>query len=857
MPTLTHKNASKSCAETKVPCPVCESSQPARNHYFTGKLLVTRDFEQEQDFFLSKHRGHNRVLHGWGAACGLRVVQHPNPECRDRYVVVQPGTAVDCCGRVIDVERDELFDFRDAFLDKWREAQEAAGEPPADDATPEGEHTFQICLRYRECPAELIPALFDECGCNDDRTEPNRILESFSLDLVLNPEISPPEPAGIELDWSSTLNIAGAAQIAIDPSQHRLYVLSTESSATLWALDVETQALLDARSFTDQHALDVAVSPTGDRIYVVVEDETGTDDPEILALDAADIGAAPIDSAVLTGARDGGVRLETAPDGRVIVLDPQNQQISVFDAHLVPVEDAGGLNAPVDLAIAPDGEWIYVADPAAGEVAALRLDDLTIRESIQPQPGIQPLRVAVASQDSADVLAILDGSANQLLLARFDDDSPPVTALGQPVTALAQTPLDVALSPAGRWAYVLSRDASDQGRLQVIDVNRVELDQEGAIGSPLNLATFVRVLESSPNGQRLYIPYSNEDDDDFGGVLVIEVSETGCCDVLGLRDCPDCSDDGECVVLATIEGYEFGEQVVDMPVDDDDLGDDQAAINNRLGRRILASTQAIQQAVECLCEQRIGARGEQGPPGPAGQDGLDGDPGQDGAGIDEVDVEYIDCDQTPEPPEITEDENGVRTLHLQIPSCCERDLVHLCGINWDHNRYLPEFPRLPNGELGLAIAFDGDVQSEDFASGVAVRVSVLWPEREPVIRLCACYLVGRALPAQLNLQPSPAGGCEIVSIEELGAGPAANGAVWQSEMLSPLLDTDRDLLFRVEVMGDFIRDADGRSVDLEHVAPWIPNDHTGEGKRGGRFESWFRVSRQPQPPDLFRLQNLI
>jgi DNA-binding beta-propeller fold protein YncE len=850
MHTLTQKVGCKPCPEPKGPCPECEASQRARNHYYTGKLLVARDFRDEQNFFLSKHRLHNRVLHGWGVACGLRVVQHPNADCRDRYVVIQPGTAIDCCGRVIEVPCEEAFDFRAAFLEKWREAQTAAGDPPDHDETPEGEHSFQICVRYRECPTEPIPALFDECGCHDDRTEPNRILESFVVDLLLDPAIPPAEPSLITLEWSTTLNLAGATRVAIDGAMDRLYVLSGQPSATLWAIDRDTHAVLDARSFADQLALDVAVSPDGLQVYVVVQDETGTDDPELLALAAADVGAAPTATTTLAGAHGHFIRLKTAPDGRVVVLDRQSNQLAVFEADLAAApETAGGLNGPTDLTVAPDGEWIYVANTGGGEVAAFRLDDLTVRESIQPQPGAEPTLVAVASGDDHDVLAIRDGANNELLLVRFDpDDATPVAPIGQPVGWLEPSAFDLALSPTGRWAYLLSRDASEQGVIQVVDVSRVELDQEGAIGAPFSVASFVHSLETSPDGRRLYVPYSS-DDPAHGGVIVVDVTEESCCAPLGLRDCPDCSDGGECVVLATVEHFAFGDQVVDPPEDEDDLEDAQAAIDNRLGRRILASTQAIQEAVECLCAERIGARGDQGPPGPAGQDGTDGapgQPGQDGLGIDEVDVEYIDCDQTPGQPTITVDDDGVRTLHLQIPDCCERDLVHICAINWQHNGSEEQFPRLPAppgtaGRRGLVIAFDGPVQAADFNSGVAVRVAVLLPEREPLPRLCDCYLDLQPEPAQLNLAPLPGGGCQIVSIQATGVGPVANGVVLRSTAFDQLPDTDDPLMFRVEVMGDFIRDTSGRSTDLEHVAPWVPAAHTGDGKRGGRFESWFAV----------------
>src|SRR6266436_8275412 len=110
-------------------CVECDIPQLARNNYFTGKLLVERDFTDEQRYTLGKLRRHNQRLHGWGAVCGLKVEAHSNPACRNRFVLVEPGTAVDCCGREIVVAQEEIFDFQAAFLAEW-EKQNGLSHPP-------------------------------------------------------------------------------------------------------------------------------------------------------------------------------------------------------------------------------------------------------------------------------------------------------------------------------------------------------------------------------------------------------------------------------------------------------------------------------------------------------------------------------------------------------------------------------------------------------------------------------------------------------------------------------------------------------------------------------------------------------
>jgi len=95
-------------------CGTCTIAPFTRNNYFTGKLLLERDFTDEQQYVRDKGRHHNQRLHGTGVVCGLELVQHPSADCRDRFVRLEPGTALDCCGNeilVVDAEDLELAAF--------------------------------------------------------------------------------------------------------------------------------------------------------------------------------------------------------------------------------------------------------------------------------------------------------------------------------------------------------------------------------------------------------------------------------------------------------------------------------------------------------------------------------------------------------------------------------------------------------------------------------------------------------------------------------------------------------------------------------------------------------------------------
>lgn len=160
-------------------CPSCEFGPFTRNNYFTGKLMVERDFTDEARFHIDKLRHHHQRLHGSGVVCGLKVKPHENPDCQAKYVCIEPGTAIDCCGHEILVQHEDCIDITQ--LEKWKELkkqEEKEREPKP--------HTLQICLKYRECPSELVPVLYDECGCDETKCAPNRILESYDVGLKVD-----------------------------------------------------------------------------------------------------------------------------------------------------------------------------------------------------------------------------------------------------------------------------------------------------------------------------------------------------------------------------------------------------------------------------------------------------------------------------------------------------------------------------------------------------------------------------------------------------------------------------------------------------------------------------------------------
>ena len=157
----------------------CEDCQPhalARNNYFTGKLMVERDFTDEQWFFREKIRLHHQRLHGTGIVCGLEV------KPASRTPTARTGSC--CWSRARRSTAAATTSWWSIRRSSTSPSAGGAGADPGNDAKP---HELEFCLVWRECPTEEVPVLYDECGCDDTQCAPNRILESFAIEVRVDP----------------------------------------------------------------------------------------------------------------------------------------------------------------------------------------------------------------------------------------------------------------------------------------------------------------------------------------------------------------------------------------------------------------------------------------------------------------------------------------------------------------------------------------------------------------------------------------------------------------------------------------------------------------------------------------------
>ncbi|MET0649818.1 MAG: hypothetical protein ABW208_24670 [Pyrinomonadaceae bacterium] len=811
-------------------CPSCDIGMFTRNHYFTGKLLVERDFTDEQRYHVEKLRHHNQRLHGWGVVCGLRVKQHENPACRGRYVCVEPGTAIDCCGREIIVRETECIDLTQF------EAVKALGEQEGDET-----HTLQICVRYRECPTEEIPVLYDECGCDSAQCAPNRILESHEFSVIVDPPPAADSLHSPKLAWDDTIGtFAPALRVALHADSHRLYVLTGGNSNSI--IQVNTDNHIPVAYPLPSGGLELAVSNDGQRLYVVAEAENdpATNPRRLLVLDTADLAQAPIHALDIGGSVASDIHLAVAPgpDGRLFAAVGETGQVWVWGLDL---NAAAAPADPQEIPLGAGVSGLVIGSNAEYGVASSGVDnnlhvfDITsipdhVAKTILPA-GALASALAVVRSSGPDAFVVADGAANSLHLVAFGS---PDVLLGS--VALAHAPAALTVSPGGHWAYVLVRDG-DQSFVQTVNLQRLRQNLPVIAGQPFEVGAGSEQVVISASGARLYVPYAGAaGPPSDGGVAVVTVAEQACDEIIWrhLDGCPDC-DVPNCVVLATIENYDFGDLFQDQTDPPADVAADQTndfvRIDNRQGRRLLPSTQVLAEMIECLMSHGPGGAGTQGPPGPQGPAGADGQDGQDGQN----------------------GQNGQPGEQGTAGPGLEEGLTRIRALSWRHNTqdnplvFISDATGQQFG-AGLVIGFSGKVEVQDVIDAdhvfqVFVRTGTRDQQRQGLI--CRCPVVGRIVPVEYTDD----GAGRIISAQATGSPSPGAAFIFDPDTVSGrnILNGEINELW-VKLRCDFVLDSDGRAVDGEFVRAQLPTGDRPAGSafgiQGGLFESWFLQRRQ-------------
>src|SRR5688572_6764111 len=337
-------------------CVPCGLHEPRRNVYFDGKLLLARDFEDEQVYHIAKQQLLNATLHGTGTACGLKVVEHPAEDCRARFALLQPGLALDCCGREIIVPKKvaipvgELLDADPDLIEKL-----------------DGTRDLVIALKRCDRPGELAPIILADCEGAAEGGKPGRILEGFDFHLFaadagsLVPAYEQHEP---RLDWRQTLTFSQAtpAAVAVDEETGYAYVSIVPEGEDASRIFVYERRNHDIVTALDGPAgpVDLAVSPVGDQVYLSFANESET-------------GIAVY--------RKSKIRLEADPLGTIPIKGPARLAVSPRTGALFALRlDEGVVTAWSQEAIT---EWAKADNPDPAGPASpveLKLKNWTARD---------------------------------------------------------------------------------------------------------------------------------------------------------------------------------------------------------------------------------------------------------------------------------------------------------------------------------------------------------------------------------------------------------------------------------------------------------------------------------------------
>ncbi len=817
-------------------CGTCAVTHFERNNYFTGKLLLERDFTDEQEYVLAKLRHHNQRLHGSGVVCGLRMVQHPNRDCRTRFVRLTPGTAVDCCGNDVLVTDEEDVELASLAA--------VAGIAPNDEAL----HELAICVRYHECGNEPVPVLYDECGCDDDRCLPNRILESHLVDAVLDPPVS--------TAWTGP-TLKHLRDVAV-PDAHLVAALPDGAFAVAGETEVHrvdpTGAVVATKDLTTTiHGLDVA---PGGSLYATRDDGSGK--VVVTVLDAGTLAethekkiassAVPAATAVLA-------------DGRLAVLQQSIGSLAVLEAALETGSTAAAKKVAVDkerglLVAHPTRAVAYVAaGPGSADLHPERLDAVdvdagTVAAAASLTDGTQVQTLAAVGEGTrAFVLVAL---ADEEVVVLEDDG----TVAGH--AGLTATAVDLA---GGQWTWAVSSTsgtAGGQGGVQPVGVSQLVGSGAGAVGPVTPLPGAGRSVAVSADGRTVYVAYGGGvDGQPEGGVAVLDVVGKDCrADWEQLTDCPSC-EHGDCVVVGTIHGYRPGFEVLDMPAPGaapPDPAADAAAgiarIDNHAGRQRLRSTAALERAIECLLDSGTG--------GGAGRDGRDGRDGVDGRdGIDGVDGRN-GTDGT-DGRDGVNGTNGTDGRDGRDGEGLEVDLTRIVMLSWEHTKeHLLAIRQIsdPQGERhdGLVLVFSRPVDVTLIDAAHVFTVEAPDPfDRKAALEFgmrCRCPVAGDVFPVKVTGVTNG-----IVDSADITPGVQFSEAVAFvfKDSITSLVRVIEELYrqleeeptFVVRLHGEFVLDEEGRAVDAEFTRAELPTgDHPSGSKfgvQGGLFQSWFNV----------------
>lgn len=444
-------------------CEVCGLAPLARNHYFDGKWMASHQFQVEQNYVRGANKRQNAYMHGVGTVCGLKVTQHPQPDCRDRYVVLKEGLAIDCCGNEIVVPNDEVLDVATALAE---ELARQGIEPATLDTSDRQAYTVRILLKYHQVGAEPVPALLDNCD-DGSGLECDQIVESYTWELALERETDTPDDGPLEpsLNWRQTLTVARPAAAVVDRDSERIYVAEMDAGGgVVRVYDSETH---DLRAYARVHDAPgqtiraVALSRNGERLYVAC----GPDDANGLAARVILINRSALEAGALPDPSAQPLPFIELAAGQTVVGLAAAMRDDALLALTANVAD--GLGARLERWSADalaDYITALVSDPNAPAPPSVGRDLTALLREARTDPALAEIQPTDMVQDTDGRWLVVADSAGRLValsLAGFNDaENSPVNFINAFGLGNGRVPRGIDLSYDGGYAYAVVSDGA-------------------------------------------------------------------------------------------------------------------------------------------------------------------------------------------------------------------------------------------------------------------------------------------------------------------------------------------------------------------------------------------------------------
>lgn len=563
--------------------------QPLRNNYFDGKLLVSRDFSDEQDYHRGQRQLHNALLHGKGTVCGLKLIEHPNASCRSEFVVVEPGMALDCYGQEIVVPERALIRLSE-MIQKDDQLQ----------STLDGSAHLMIAVERCDQGSELMPVLLPDCDGDNDN-EYGRIAEGYRF-VVFSATAEQMKaaqvPSSPKLEWAHTFSYEGEIPKALHINEvESLVQFATQANdlgARLFAYDSANHNLRELLGGLDTVS-DTASSHEGRLVFVAGSGFSDGTAGGVGIWRITQSGWEPTPARIVP-TQSVHPRIVVSPvSGTLYVLDSQGSEAELVSYSAGVLEDfirtgdpdllkdqptvkfdhdfGGATDALMRGAslmdISRDGRFLALCSPSGPAQERLYLidtADLRLDKDLQPKK-FRPAGDLINSKERIDLVkwsfdgeylytvSTVEERSDTILLNRYamQSDGARLEKSGLGVE-LQGTAFDLALAPTETRAYLLLADENNVTWLTMIDLDLVkarkrdtdetENNHSGQLKPSRNdirLQGIGQSLALSASGTRLYCAveqpskYALEDTADSpsnapssGIVAVIDITDKNC-----------------------------------------------------------------------------------------------------------------------------------------------------------------------------------------------------------------------------------------------------------------------------------------------------------------------------------------